>query len=707
MRRLPSTLPADGLLVGWSLEPGRRRRHIGFTPPDPQTSSPATTLEPILDTGEGHLITIAPTGAGKGTGCIIPALLRYPGPVAVIDPKGENYAVTARRRRAMGQEVVVLDPFGITAADERHRFNPLDLADPRSDRLIEDVATLATLASSNAGSTAMDRDPFWPQMGRTLVAAAILDVLTMPDSKTATMPAVRAVINQPLDKLAKRAEQWQRADHPELRRMAGLLVNPAEATLGGYWALAVNQLDFLKGGQMEAHLSASDLDLNKVYDGSPLSVYLVLPPDKLQSHSALLRLWIGALVSVITRRSQRPQHATLMLVDEAAQLGELPQLRQAVTLLRGYGVRVWSFWQDISQIQHLYPADWETLLNNCRIQQYFGATTALSADAVVAASGFGPREAILDLERDEMILNVAGDEPVVVRKPNYRFDPPFQGLYDGNPFYAAHTDSDDQVQTRAVFRRTEAPAARHKAQSAREAMILGRKVFHPVPGRRWEVLDGEAREQCFDHAGITSGTFRADPRIVVRRCELPFYTGFDWYEIEDTCHSPSRHAYYLIGPDKGYRLDGNAGPIHGVNRSPGLVLDQTNAAFYLEFFCASVHGADGRFLILDSADEIEWREAPEGSFMADLRGRVSPPRFTAAPEGRPGSAGAWYMQAELMYADALFTARFQVEPTLGEVEMLEDTPLATDLPVVLDRDRLAYIGYFDEDGNFHACHEPE
>ncbi len=36
-------------------------------------------------------MTIASTGAGKGVGCITPALLRHKGPVVVIDPKGEMY----------------------------------------------------------------------------------------------------------------------------------------------------------------------------------------------------------------------------------------------------------------------------------------------------------------------------------------------------------------------------------------------------------------------------------------------------------------------------------------------------------------------------------------------------------------------------------------------------------------------------------------
>ena len=43
------------------------------------------------------------------------------------------------------------------------------------------------------------------------------------------------------------------------------------------------------------------------------------------------------------------------LIDEAAQLGTLDELRSAITLMRGYGVKGWSFWQDLSQLQRIYP----------------------------------------------------------------------------------------------------------------------------------------------------------------------------------------------------------------------------------------------------------------------------------------------------------------------------------------------------------------
>src|SRR5262249_22690035 len=87
------------LLLGWKSDDGRKHP-MGFSAP--RLADPATEGEiPMLYGEDRHLLTIAPTGAGKGRGVIIPNLLRFEGSVIVIDPKGETWHVTARRRKEM------------------------------------------------------------------------------------------------------------------------------------------------------------------------------------------------------------------------------------------------------------------------------------------------------------------------------------------------------------------------------------------------------------------------------------------------------------------------------------------------------------------------------------------------------------------------------------------------------------------------------
>ncbi|MEJ0023762.1 MAG: type IV secretory system conjugative DNA transfer family protein [Alphaproteobacteria bacterium] len=112
------------LLLGWRAKE-TARASIGFSQPGGQVT-PIADEDPILYDQDRHLLTIAPTGAGKGRGVIIPNLLRFEGSAIVIDPKGETWHVTARRRREMGQQVYLLDPFG-AVSKRADSLNPFDL----------------------------------------------------------------------------------------------------------------------------------------------------------------------------------------------------------------------------------------------------------------------------------------------------------------------------------------------------------------------------------------------------------------------------------------------------------------------------------------------------------------------------------------------------------------------------------------------------
>lgn len=432
--RLPDSLPDPGLLVGWSLESRRARRAIGFTYGHPLRSPDTGYLDPILLAGEGHLMTIAPTGAGKGTGCIVPALLRYPGAVIVVDPKGENVAITARHRREMGQRVIVIDPMGVT--DEgTDTLNPLDAIDIDSADAVDEVAVLAQALGAGAHD---ERNRYWSSRGMHLLIGTMLQALVEARAHGgpgASLLAVRDMINDAAADPAALARRMLGSEHAEVQRIARMLNIGAAETLGGIISFSQEMVDFLRGELVQANMAATSFDLDEVTRGTPLSIFLVLPPHMLESHSRLLRLWLGALVSCFTRRRARPPLATLFVLDEAAQLGELPQLRQAITLLRGYGLQTWSFWQDTSQLQLLYPRDWKTMVNNCRVLQCFGALNQVAADGMAELTGFGNGDMVLDLAPDEMILQLAGDEAVVARLPNYLSDPAFAGLFDANPYH--------------------------------------------------------------------------------------------------------------------------------------------------------------------------------------------------------------------------------------------------------------------------------
>jgi len=141
--------------------------------------------------GDGHLVTVAPTRSGKGVSVIIPNLLDYPGSVVVTDPKGENYAVTARRRQELGTTVHAFDPFDVV--DGTAACNPLDVIDTTSPDAIDDARLLADMLVVVEGRETGEQ-AFWNEEARALLTGLILYTVSHEPVERRILPHVRTLL---------------------------------------------------------------------------------------------------------------------------------------------------------------------------------------------------------------------------------------------------------------------------------------------------------------------------------------------------------------------------------------------------------------------------------------------------------------------------------------------------------------------------------
>jgi type IV secretion system protein VirD4 len=393
------------------------------------------STKPISYVGDGHLMTIAPTGAGKGRSSIIPNLLGYPGSVVVIDPKGENYAVTSRRRKAMGQEVFCLDPFGVLGG-KSDGLNPLDIFSLDGADVETDAQMVADLLSTgNCGS----REPFWDLSSCGLYSGLIAHVATGIPLEKRNLNSVRELLmGDDVDyQLAKLLDDnGKTMNRMAYNEIAAFLQMPDRETRPSVRAVAQSYIKAFLSERVARTLERSSFSLSDVVDGRLLSIYLVIPPSKLRSHRALLLLWIGTLLQAITRRKNIPEQRTLFLLDECAQLGSFPFLEAVITLCRGYGLQAWSFWQDMGQIKQLYPVGWTTMVNNCAVLQIFGAKNYMVASEFASMVGV-ETDAIQKIQEHEQVLIINGRDPIRANRYDYLNNFQFQGLFDANPLYTS------------------------------------------------------------------------------------------------------------------------------------------------------------------------------------------------------------------------------------------------------------------------------
>ncbi len=428
MKKVPNIRgPGKGLPLGWVDSAPSSRMGFGADVLAGQTA------EPLFLAGESHLLTVAPTGAGKGRSSIIPALLTHPGPALTIDLKGENYQVTARHRRKLGHRVVALDPFKIVV-EQPDSFNPIDLfqlAGSEPDCESELLVELLT-----CGLVMTEKDRFWDFTGKGLLVGLIglAAESERPDQRHLGTLLDHLYCDDVDYKIATVLDNHKFKNQLARQELAAYLNHEADKVRPSVRSTAQAMSKALNSQAVRRALGPSSFDLTAWINGDPLDIYLIFPPDKLDSHRSLLRLWLGTLLSALVRRRHIPEQKTLLLLDEAAQLGNLPHLRTALTLLRGFGVQVWSLWQDLSQLRSNYPLDWETIINNSGALQVFGLNNGWVARTCADVLGVSVHD-LLTLPAEDQILLLPRRGPLACRRMDYLIDEMFRGLFDVNPRY--------------------------------------------------------------------------------------------------------------------------------------------------------------------------------------------------------------------------------------------------------------------------------
>ncbi len=419
----------DKLLMGFDLGEGQSRMGFGdATAPDIAEGAP------IWLDGEGHLITIAPTGAGKGRGGLIPNLLSYEGPAIVIDPKGEAYAVTARRRMEMGQKVHVLDPFKVVT-EHGDSLNPMDAFDVPG---VEASALAMDIAKQLSGGGASLKDPFWDLRGHDLLAGVISAIASTALPADRTLAKVRKILKSDdvVYNLAVMLDTVGAKLHRYAYEEISSFLQIVEVTRSGILATACSYVSVLGSDAAQRTLMTSTIDLNAVSKGVPMTIYLVVPPAKLASHASLFRLWMAVLMAaVMARTGPAPKYRTLFAIDECAQLGDFAMLPMVYTLARAYGMRVWAFFQDLAQIKRMMPTEWPTVLTNSAAIQVFGVPNHLMATDLAAILGDFTAEELRTMDRGQLALQIAGGRGRAVRRPDYLTNLEFADLYTPHPVH--------------------------------------------------------------------------------------------------------------------------------------------------------------------------------------------------------------------------------------------------------------------------------
>ena len=359
-------LGGTGLLLGAASKPGK--------------------IERVHYESDRHLLTIAPTRSGKGVSAIIPNLLTYCGSALVIDPKGENALITSQARGAMGQDVFVVDPWGIAseASASQARFNPLDWL-VRGD---PDMTENAMLLADALVVPSQHGDRFWSEEAKALLQGLILYVATDEREQSARhLGRVRDLLLLDADEMEKLFERMADSPHHVVASTGARSLQKEDKLLANVVASAQAETHFLDSARIRDSLSSSNFKFEDL-KAKAVTVYLVLPADRLNAFGRWLRLLIQQAITVNARNiAMKPDKPVLFLLDEMPSLGRLSMVEQASGLRAGFGMQLWGIVQDVSQLKRIYGDGWETFIGNSGVVQYFGSRDRMTAEYFSALCG--------------------------------------------------------------------------------------------------------------------------------------------------------------------------------------------------------------------------------------------------------------------------------------------------------------------------------
>ena len=430
--------------------------------------------------GPGHLLLVAPARSGKAVTVLVAALLAIcKASRIIIDPKGELCAIT-HARAAQFSNVVALDPFGLlkklgVRGVKTVGLNPLAALDHKSVSFGGDVESLAdAIVWHEEGSGG---DTHWTDSARQLVAAVIRVLVKHGGRHEKNLFAVRDVI---CGNVFEFARKWVNCGDSAVRQALGrYTATGAEASreLNSVISTAVTQTDFLGMEGISASLTARDglrfADLKR----KRMTVYIILPLDKLASCGKWFRLCIAAALGDLLKAGPGGL-PVLAVIDEFFSIGPLKAFQAAMSQAAGAaGLQLWPVLQDLAQLQTMYPREgWCTFLSNTAVKIFFG--------------GHG------DHETSEYISSLCGEREMVTLSRSVSEDRRVDyggGLYDVNVNDSGATAWQRLFQAHEVRR-----------MNGAEMIVFCEGVGGPIWAKRkpyWKDCSGYGRNPYYSNGG--------------------------------------------------------------------------------------------------------------------------------------------------------------------------------------------------------------
>ncbi len=411
-----------------------------------------------------HSFLIAPTGAGKGVGFVVPTLLDYEGPVVTIDPKkAENFTITGRHRRQNGtRKVLAFDTCEFTG-QETACLNIFDFLDIKHPKFVDTVKGFAASLCPTVDDEKLD---YFKRASQNILTCLIIFVAKGPPEKRTLSTVFGMLMRSSEDLMEAFEEIYQDEELAEgvASRAAARVLSTEPRELSGCMNTARECLSFLDSPSYRHITSKTTIDLEDIFTNKA-DLFFCIPDDEIESHGHFfIRLVLSLIVHQLKRRDHPPKKNVLFLLDEMAAIGRIREVKNILLLGRSYGISLMGIAQSIEALKDIYKGEIKTILSSSLvmflvvretddmsyISKRLGHKTVFSesnstnegdSKSKKSRTKSAIRREVLttdeinDLGKNYVVAFLEEMKPIVFKRLTYFSDKTFQGKFDQNKFH--------------------------------------------------------------------------------------------------------------------------------------------------------------------------------------------------------------------------------------------------------------------------------
>ncbi|MHB8646192.1 MAG: type IV secretory system conjugative DNA transfer family protein [Thermomicrobiales bacterium] len=320
-----------------------------------------------------HLLLVAPTGAGKTSGVILPNLLSEPGTrsLVITDPKREllRKSSSAIRARYGDDHVWTLDFLDPILS---RGYNPL--------AYVTDAATADLFAQTWVRNTGESKDAFWSNAARTLIGAATLHLVATEEITPPLVALVDLLCGTPAETVRATLAA---SPVPEVRRLArGFLANMAknERLLGSVFTELPPRFTCLNLAEVRAVTGTNEIAFARLAR-HPTALYLALDPQYSRTLAPLTACFFLHFFTTLTSIAKNAASGALPVpvlayLDEFGTVGHIPEFAARMATVRSAGIGCLLVVQDKAQLTKAYgEEDADTIVSNATTKMCLGRVT--------------------------------------------------------------------------------------------------------------------------------------------------------------------------------------------------------------------------------------------------------------------------------------------------------------------------------------------